>query len=179
MDAREVTLGRLRAALEGLEVGWTSGRDALPTVEVAREALHEVLARLKGAGYESVSWITAVDRPANELRFEVFHQLASLAHGTRVRVRTRVRADDASVPSCIDLWPGAAYMERECWDMFGIRFTGHPGLERLYMPEEYGHHPLRKDFPHQGIEPDRLYREWDRRRRASWHPERLSEDGRG
>jgi NADH-quinone oxidoreductase subunit C/D len=55
-------------------------------------------------------------------------------------------------------------MERECWDMFGIRFDGHENLRRLLMPEAYGHHPLRKEFPHQGIEPDRLYREWERER---------------
>jgi NADH:ubiquinone oxidoreductase subunit C len=76
-----------------------------------------------------------------------------------------LRSDDARLPSCIDLWPGAAYMERECFDLFGIVFEGHPGLKRLMMPDEYGYHPLRKDFPHQGIEPDRLYREWDRQRR--------------
>jgi NADH:ubiquinone oxidoreductase subunit C len=55
--------------------------------------------------------------------------------------------------------------------MFGIRFDGHANLRRLLMPDEYGHHPLRKDFPHQGIEPDRLYREWDRERRKDWQPE--------
>jgi NADH:ubiquinone oxidoreductase subunit C len=55
-------------------------------------------------------------------------------------------------------------MERECWDMFGIQFDGHENLRRLLMPEAYGHHPLRKEFPHQGIEPDRLYREWNRER---------------
>ena len=75
------------------------------------------------------------------------------------------------LPTCIDLWPGAAFSERECWDMFGIRFEGHvPNLERLLMPEPYEHFPLRKDFPHQGIEPDRLYREWDRARRAQGGP---------
>ena len=72
------------------------------------------------------------------------------------------------MPTCTDLFPGAAFMERECYDMFGVRFEGHAHLRRLLMPEAYGHHPLRKDFPHQGIEPDRLYREWDRERRAEW-----------
>jgi len=66
-----------------------------------------------------------------------------------------------SVPSIIDLYPGAAYAERECYDMFGIVFDGHADLKRLLMPDGYDHFPLRKDFPHQGIEPDRLYREWD------------------
>ena len=71
-------------------------------------------------------------------------------------------------PTCTDLWPGAAYFERECFDLLGVRFTGHAHLKRLLMPEGYDHHPLRKDFPHQGIQPDRLYREWDRERRAAY-----------
>ena len=104
-----------------------------------------------------------------EPRFELVHQLWSLANNDRVRVHTRL-AEGASAASCVALWPGAAYMERECFDMFGIAFAGHTGLKRLLMPDDYGHHPLRKDFPHQGIEPDRLYREWDRRRRAAWQP---------
>ena len=98
------------------------------------------------------------------------HQLFSLAHNDRLRLVTAVDLDQR-VPSAVALWPGAAYMERECYDMFGLVFDGHPGLKRLLMPEEYGWHPLRKDFPHQGIEPDRIYREWDRKRRAAWHPE--------
>jgi NADH-quinone oxidoreductase subunit C len=72
------------------------------------------------------------------------------------------------VPSCCDLWRGASFSEREVWDMFGVRFEGHPDLRRLLMPEGYPHHPLRKDFPHQGIEPDKLYRDWDRERRQRW-----------
>ena len=82
-------------------------------------------------------------------------------------MRTRLAEDDARVPTCTDLWPGAGYAERECYDMFGIEFDGNPDLRRLLMPEGYEHHPLRKDFPHQGIEPDRLYRAWDRERRAA------------
>jgi len=79
-----------------------------------------------------------------------------------------VGGDDPRVATCTDLWPGAGFSERECYDMFGVRFEGHPDLRRLLMPEGYGHHPLRKDFPHEGIEPDRLYREWDRERRKDW-----------
>jgi NADH-quinone oxidoreductase subunit C len=110
---------------------------------------------------------TGGDRQEIEPRFHVSIQLHSLEHEARVRVRIPVSSDDASLPSCTGLWPGANFMERECYDMFGIRFDGHPNLKRLLMPEGYGHHPLRKDFPHKGIEPDRLYREWDRERRKA------------
>jgi len=157
------------AALEGLAVRTVSVRDGMAALELERECLHEALARLKGrAGFDQVSFVTAVDHYPAEPRFEVVHQLLCHARRERVRLKTRVAEGDAWVPSCIDLWPGAAYMERECYDLFGIRFEGHAGLKRLLMPEEYSHHPLRKDFPHQGIEPGRLYREWDRRRRAGW-----------
>ncbi len=115
-------------------------------------------------GFETVTLITAIDRGGAE-RFEVVWMLRSHGHGDRLRVTTRVGESDPTVPSITDLWPGAAFMERECYDMFGVLFEGNPDLRRLLMPEEYRHHPLRKDFPHHGIEPDRLYREWERSRR--------------
>jgi NADH-quinone oxidoreductase subunit C len=87
-------------------------------------------------------------------------------------VETTLADEDPRVSTCTDLWRGAMFMERECWDMFGVRFEGHPDPRRLLMPEDYGHHPLRKEFPHHGIEPDRLYREWDRARRQEWRAER-------
>ena len=155
---------RISAALVGLDCTTEAGRD-MPCVNSPRATLRAVLERLKRAGFEGNTLITAVDHYPEEPRFEVVHQFLSFQHNERVRVRTLVTEADAHVPSCCDLWPGASFSERECWDMFGIRFDGHPDLRRLLMPEQYGHHPLRKDFPHQGIEPDRLYREWDRRRR--------------
>jgi NADH:ubiquinone oxidoreductase subunit C len=183
MTGTEETLGRIRTSLDGLVQGtegvrFAEPRDGMPCVDVDRAVLHDVLERLRdGAGFETLTLVTGVDRldPAaarpTEPRFELVHQLCSIRHGDRVRVRTRLASDDARAPTCTDLWPGAGFMERECWDMFGIEFEGHPKLERLLMPEGYAHHPLRKDFPHQGIEPDRLYREWDRQRREERPPE--------
>ena len=169
--AAEATIERARGALAGIEHQWLGARDGLPTLSVRLADLKPALRALKErAGFETATFVTAVDRLGKTPRFELVHQLLSLAHDDRVRVRTGV-GEGESAPTCIDLWPGAAFMERECFDMFGIRFEGHAGLKRLLMPEEYGHHPLRKDFPHQGIEPDRLYREWDRERRKSWQPE--------
>jgi NADH-quinone oxidoreductase subunit C len=165
------TIERARAALAGIEHRWLTPRDGLPALALALPALEPALRALKeGAGFETATLVTAVDRLPRTPRFELVHQLLSLAHNDRVRLHTPV-AEGESAATCTHLWPGAAYMERECFDMFGIRFDGHEGLKRLLMPDEYGHHPLRKDFPHQGIEPDRLYREWDRERRKSWHPE--------
>jgi NADH-quinone oxidoreductase subunit C len=153
-----------------LSLGWddvseTQDRDGMPTLTIALERLHEALEVLKrDCGFETVTLVTAIDHSPSEPRFELIHQLLSIQNKDRLRLRCALRGDHPSAPSCTDLWPGATYMERECWDMFGIRFDGHENLRRLLMPEAYGHHPLRKEFPHQGIEPDRLYREWERER---------------
>lgn len=164
---------RIAAALAEIPHRALEETDAMPGVAVEREHLHAALERLRdAAAFATPTLITAIDYleepQGRQARFEVVHQLLSIEHGERVRLRTAVPADDARVSSCIDLWPGAAYAERECYDLFGIDFEGHRGLKRLLMPEGYGYHPLRKDFPHEGIEPDRLYRIWDAERRERW-----------
>jgi NADH-quinone oxidoreductase subunit C len=162
------TLERAQAALGGKARALPPEGDGVPALAVESVDVADLARALRDrCGFESVTFVTAVDRYPAEPRFEVVHQLASLAHGDRLRLVTRVPAGRAIVPTVTHLWPGAGFMERECFDMFGIRFEGHAGLKRLFMPDEYEHHPLRKDFPHQGIEPDRLYREWDARRRGS------------
>ena len=80
-------------------------------------------------------------------RFEVVYLLHSLSHNHRIRLKVRVDEDEAVVPSAVDLWPIANWLEREVWDMFGVRFSGHPDLRRLLMYEEFVGHPLRKDYP--------------------------------
>lgn len=163
---------RWAAALEGIEHRRVASADGLDTLEVAREHLHQLLAALKErAGFAMCTLVTAVDHYPATPRFALTHQLLSLEHSQRIRVRCWLRDDDAHAPTCSDLWPGANWSERECFDMFGIRFDGHPDLRRLLMPQGYDHHPLRKEFPHAGIEPDRLYRQWDRQRRVGWNEE--------
>jgi NADH-quinone oxidoreductase subunit C len=96
--------------------------------------------------------LTAVDYqkyPGREdgPRFEVVYHLYSIARNHRVRLKVRVDEDDAVVPTAVPLWPIANWFEREVWDMFGIRFAGHPDLRRLLLYEEFVGHPLRKDYP--------------------------------
>jgi NADH-quinone oxidoreductase subunit C len=103
-------------------------------------------------GFDVLMDLTAVDYlkyPGREdgPRFEVVYHLYSLAHNHRLRVKVRVDEDDASVPTAVGVWPIANWMEREVWDMFGIRFEGHPDLRRLLMYEEFVGHALRKDYP--------------------------------
>jgi NADH-quinone oxidoreductase subunit C len=160
------TLERIRPALGALADRNAVARDGILCLEVEAREVRALAERLRGAcGFQTSTFVTAVDRFPDEPRFEVVWQFHALASGDRVRVRARVAGALPRVPSLVDLYPGAAFSERECFDLFGIEFEGHPGLKRLLMPDGYDHFPLRKDFPHQGIEPDRLYREWDRARR--------------
>lgn len=99
--------------------------------------------------------LTAVDRYRPEARFEVVYHLYSLAHRRYLALKVRADEDHPEVPSVTGVWPSANWHERETFDMFGITFTGHPDLRRLYMPEEFEYFPLRKDFPLMGV-PDSL-----------------------
>jgi len=80
-------------------------------------------------------------------RFEVVYQLYSVGHNHRLRLKVRVDEDDAMVPTAVPLWPIANWLEREVWDMFGVRFDGHPDPRRLLMYEQFVGHALRKDYP--------------------------------
>jgi NADH-quinone oxidoreductase subunit C len=125
------------------------------TVVVERSSLRDVLRFCRDASalaFDVLMDLTAVDYakfPGREdgPRFEVVYHLYSLGHNHRLRVKVRVDEDDAVVPSAVPLWPIANWFEREVWDMFGIRFEGHPDLRRLLMYEEFVGHPLRKDYP--------------------------------
>jgi NADH-quinone oxidoreductase subunit C len=83
-------------------------------------------------------------------RFEVHYVLLNLETSERIVVKAGVDEPDPVLPSVIPLWPGANWMEREVFDMYGIRFTGHPDLRRILMPDEFTAFPLRKDYPLRG-----------------------------
>ena len=139
-------------------------RDDILCLEVEPEQLHSLMQDLHDhGGFECSIFVTAIDHFPRSPRFELRYGLLSVSHNDRLHVMTTVDEGQA-VQTITDIWPGASFSERECYDMFGVHFEGHPDLRRLLMPEGYEHHPLRKDFPHQGIEPDRLYREWERGR---------------
>jgi NADH-quinone oxidoreductase subunit C len=125
------------------------------TAVVDRSAILDVLRFCRddpALRFEILMDLTAVDDlkyPGREHgpRFEVVYHLYSLTHNHRLRLKVRVEEEDARVPSATPLWPAANWFEREVWDMFGIRFDGHPDLRRLLMYEEFQGHPLRKDYP--------------------------------
>jgi NADH-quinone oxidoreductase subunit C len=89
--------------------------------------------------------ITAVHYPDREKQFEVVWILYSFPNNERVRVKAAY-ADGESVPSAVPIWPAANWLEREVYDMFGIRFEGHPDLKRILLPDGWKGHPLRKDY---------------------------------
>jgi len=99
--------------------------------------------------------LTAVDYlPQNRNpRFNVVYHFYSLAKGHRVRIKAGVDEKEPSIDSLVSLWPIADWFEREVWDMFGIKFKGHPNLRRILMYEEFKGHPLRKDYPYNKRQP--------------------------
>ncbi|MBX7145206.1 MAG: NADH-quinone oxidoreductase subunit C [Oligoflexia bacterium] len=98
--------------------------------------------------------VTAVDwMDQRSERFELVYHLMSSAHLYRLRVKVCLPEEKPEIESAVALWPGADFMERECWDMYGIVFKGHPDLRRILMYEEFVGHPLRKDYPLQGKQP--------------------------
>jgi NADH-quinone oxidoreductase subunit C len=128
------------------------------TVTVRREDIvraGEVLKTDPDLAFDMVIDVLGVDMYRPEERFEVVYNLYSLRNREYVRLKVLVDEQDLTVPTVTGVWPGANWHERETYDMFGIVFTGHPDLRRMYMPEEFEHFPLRKDFPTMGI-PDSL-----------------------
>ncbi len=89
--------------------------------------------------------ITAVHYPQREKQFDVIWVLYSFPGNERIRVKTQI-ADGAALPSSVPIWPAANWLEREVYDMFGIRFDGHPDLKRILLPDGWKGHPLRKDY---------------------------------
>lgn len=130
------------------------------TVVVKPSSLIRIMAFLKEDNRTKMNLlvdITAVDWPERKPRFDVVYHLYSIPLCHRLRVKVRVDEDE-SVPSLVSLWHCANWLEREVWDMFGIRFEGHPDLRRILMWEGFEGHPLRKDYPLQGEQPRVPYR---------------------
>ena len=110
-------------------------------------------------GFDIFLDVTAVDWPADALRFEVVHHFYSTLHKARVRLKTRVAEDAAEVDSLVALYGSAAYMERECHDMYGIAFRGNFDLRPILLYEGFVGHPLRKDYPKRREQPLVPYRD--------------------
>ena len=116
---------------------------------IDRANLKEACSVLKSQ-FNFFSDLTCVDWYPSEPRFEVIYHLLSHRLKERVRLKVKLQGDDAAVESITSLWPAANFFEREVFDLFGVRFPGHPNLRRIMMPEDWEGHPLRKDYPVEG-----------------------------
>jgi NADH-quinone oxidoreductase subunit C len=113
----------------------------------------EIFEFLKSGGFDllvDVSCVDYLEYKGAKHRYGLVYLLASTTTNQRLNIRVFVDDPEPSVRSVVPLWEGANWLEREVWDLFGIRFEGHPDLRRLVMPEQFTAHPLRKDYPLQG-----------------------------
>jgi NADH-quinone oxidoreductase subunit C len=164
-EALKPTLAGKAAVLEGLPehpaikaiIAWNPGGLADArfdfnelTLTIAADQLRAAAATLQAAGYNFFEDMTAVDWFPASPRFQLSYYLLSHSSKERIRLRVMLEETDPSVESITPVWAGANFYEREVFDLFGIRFEGHPNLRRILMPDDWKGHPLRKDYPVEG-----------------------------
>ena len=133
-------------------VGVKFDRDEM-SIYVERSCIRDACVLLRDDAdctFNFLADITCVDWFPSEPRFEVVYHLLSMAKKERVRLKVRLDGSSPALDSVTQVWPAANYFEREVFDLFGVRFAGHPYLRRLLMPEDWEGHPLRKDYPVEG-----------------------------
>ncbi len=122
------------------------------TLLVETKSIVEICRALKDEhGFNYCADICGADRFTEEERFEVIYNLTNLDQHWRIRLKVRVDEENPVVSSVTSVWKAADWHERETYDMYGVRFEGHPDLRRMYMPEDFEYYPLRKDFPLIGV----------------------------
>ena len=127
-----------------------AGADASgdPLVAVKPERILDVLRHLRDEQrFAMLVDVTAIDYPEEDDRFVVVYHVSRLEDGKVLRLKAFLPEEDPEIESAVPVYASANWLEREVWDMFGIRFRNHPDHRRILMPEEYPHHPLRKGFP--------------------------------
>jgi NADH-quinone oxidoreductase subunit C len=120
------------------------------TLSIAPDAIRAACAVVQKAGYNFFEDMTAVDWFPASPRFQLSYHILSHAFMERIRLRVMLDESDPTVDSITTVWAGANYFEREVFDLFGIRFAGHPDLRRIMMPDDWKGYPLRKDYPVEG-----------------------------
>jgi NADH-quinone oxidoreductase subunit C len=136
-------------ALGELAVDAKFDRDEL-TLEVLPENVTAAGEALKAAGYNFLEDLTAVDWYPSEPRFQMTYTILSHSLKKRIRLIARVHGDSPAINTMTTVWPSANFYEREVFDLFGVRFGGHPNMTRIMMPVDWQGHPLRKDYPVEG-----------------------------
>jgi len=124
------------------------------TIVVPRELLRATAARCRedaALQFNLLTDATCLDRYPVEPRFEMNYHLVSIPRSDKLRLRVRLTGSDPAVDSLIPVWPGANWLEREVFDLFGVRFNGHTDLRRILLPDDWEGHPLRRDYPVEGF----------------------------
>ena len=123
------------------------------TLVLPRKILRAVAERCREHAelkFDLLTDATCVDRFPQEPRFELNYHLVSIPRRDKIRLKVRLSGSDPVVDTLVPVWPGANWLEREIFDLFGIRFEGHPDLRRILLPEDWEGHPLRRDYPVEG-----------------------------
>jgi NADH-quinone oxidoreductase subunit C len=123
------------------------------TIVVPRELLRAAAEHCRqhtGLQYNLLTDATCLDRYPHEPRFELNYHLVSIPRREKVRLKVKLSGTDPVVDSLVLVWPGANWLEREIFDLFGIRFLGHPDLRRILLPDDWEGYPLRRDYPVEG-----------------------------
>lgn len=147
--AQNRAVASLLISLPDALLGAQFDRDEL-TLTIAKDQIRGAVAVLQNAGYNFLEDVTCVDWYPSEPRFHVVYHILSHRLRERVRLVAPVESLDLSIDSITPVWPSANFYEREVWDLFGVRFSAHPNLRRIMMPEEWEGFPLRKDYPVEG-----------------------------
>ncbi|MGC9158526.1 MAG: NADH-quinone oxidoreductase subunit C [Terracidiphilus sp.] len=142
----------IRAVLAWKPEAWTDARfdRGELTLTIAAGEIRAAAATIQAAGYNFFEDMTAVDWFPSQPRFQLSYHLLSHAFRERLRLRVLLDGDAPAIESITSVWPSANYYEREVFDLFGVRFEGHPNLRRIMMPDDWQGHPLRKDYPVEG-----------------------------
>jgi NADH-quinone oxidoreductase subunit C len=120
------------------------------TLTIAAGQIRAAATTVQAAGYNFFEDVTAVDWFPSAPRFQLSYHILSHTYKERIRLRVMVEGNEPAVETITSVWPASNFYEREVFDLFGIRFEGHPDLRRIMMPDEWQGHPLRKDYPVEG-----------------------------
>jgi NADH-quinone oxidoreductase subunit C len=116
-------------------------------IQISPASNRQVLAHLQTKGYRALTSLHGCDYYPEEPRLGVIYEMLDMANVDRVSVKARVPISHPKIASVVEMFPTADFQERECYDMFGVEFEGHPDLRRILMPEDYEGFPQRRDFP--------------------------------
>jgi NADH-quinone oxidoreductase subunit C len=153
MELKELLTQKLQPNFPDAQFEFSEFRDEL-NIKLNKKFINPVCKFLKeDSDFEFLLCedITAVDWATKKNRFTVIYHIFSLKHNSRMVLKADVDESDCNIDTVSSVWKTSNWQERECYDMYGIKFNNHPDLRRIYMPEEFEYYPLRKDFPLMGI----------------------------